>query len=201
MHKEAYSLMTCFVEKHLAKNSALDILDIGSFDVNGTFKPLFQNTNWTYTGLDLVPGPNVDIVSKSEYDFALKKKYDVIISGNTIEHIKAPWKFIQEVSKNIKHQGLICFITPLSIGEHRYPVDCWRILPDGYKYLLEEISDFKILEVKINNPETEYYYKFFTSRPGFQWIIKFIPDYILDKLLKVEKPIVQDVIVIAKKIN
>jgi len=36
-------------------------LDVGSFDVNGSLKDLFDD----YTGIDMREGPNVDIVANS----------------------------------------------------------------------------------------------------------------------------------------
>ena len=43
------------------------VLDIGSFDVNGNEKPWFDDCD--FTGLDLLPGPGVDIACPAnEYD-------------------------------------------------------------------------------------------------------------------------------------
>jgi SAM-dependent methyltransferase len=186
--------MKYFVDKYLDKNKKTDVLDVGSYDVSGTYKPLFLNSGWSYLGLDIVEGPNVDIVSKSAYDFGLEKKFDVVVSGNCLEHVEAPWKWIHEVYKATKKGGLICIITPFSLGEHRYPVDCWRILPDGYRYLLEKESDFEVLEVKINSPDKQYY--FFNKRPKLKWMLHLLP-------LKIKKMIeyqpLQDTYVVAKK--
>jgi 2-polyprenyl-3-methyl-5-hydroxy-6-metoxy-1,4-benzoquinol methylase len=127
MHKESFEIMEYFVKKYLDRNKKLEILDVGSYDVNGNYKELFQNNNWKYHGLDMIKGPNVDIVSKTPYNFNLKKQFDVVVSGNCLEHVEAPWKWIKEVVKVTKKGGIVCIITPFSLGEHRYPVDCWRI--------------------------------------------------------------------------
>ena len=41
---------------------------------------------------------------------------------------------------------------PTSWVEHRHPVDCWRILPDGIKFLFD-LAGIKPIEVYHNAPE------------------------------------------------
>ena len=190
MHEESFELMKYFVERYLDKSKKLEILEIGSFNVNGTYKSLFLNLNWNYCGLDMVEGPNVDVVSKSAYDFGIEKQFDVVISGNCLEHVEAPWKWIRELEKVTKKGGIVCIITPFSIGEHRYPLDCWRILPDGYRYLLERENNFTILETKVN---AKIRYRYFEYRPKLKWILRILPGTI-KKLLKYP---MQDTYVIA----
>ena len=175
MHKESFEIMRYFVDTYLDKNKKLEILDVGSYDVNGSYKSLFQNPNWSYCGLDIVEGPNVDVVSKGLYDFGLDKQFDVVISGNCLEHVEAPWKWIQEVHKVAKKGGLVCIVTPFTAPEHRYPLDCWRILPDGYRYLLEKESDFTILETKYNTSRVRYKFRNrkLTNRFAPKWLRKY----------------------------
>lgn len=194
MHKESFELMRYFVDKYLDHNKELEIIDVGSYDVNGSYKTLFEKPNWNYYGLDMEEGPNVDLITKSAFDFGLDRQFDVVISGNCMEHVEAPWKWIKEVEKITKKGGIVCIITPFSIGQHRHPIDCWRVLPDGYRYLLEQESDYKVLETRLNVPPKQY--KIFSSRPKIKWILKLLPNK-FKKILSY-KPI-QDTYVIAKK--
>jgi SAM-dependent methyltransferase len=173
MHNESHDVMKYFVEKHLKAEDKLDILDVGSYDANGSYKDLFMNKNWGYTGLDMVAGPNVDIISNGPYDFGLEKQYDVVISGNCLEHVEAPWLWIKEVEKVIKPNGLLCIVVPFNVEEHRYPVDCWRILPDGFKYLLCQHSSFEMIETRVTNPPKTLL--FFDRRPNLMFIHKLLP--------------------------
>ena len=139
MNNEQYWLMSKFVYEYLPKEKHLDVLDVGSYDVNGTHKGNFaDNPNWKYTGIDVEAGPNVDIVAINEYNLGLPdESYDVVISGSTAEHVKNIFDWVKEIARVTKKGGLVCIITPSRIDEHRFPVDCWRIMPDGMIYMFE----------------------------------------------------------------
>lgn len=196
MHQESYAIMKSFVRRFLDPNAKLDIVDVGSYDVNGTYRDLFANANWTYHGLDIVGGPNVDLISRGPYDFGVDDVFDVVISGNCLEHVEAPWLWIKEIEKITKPGGLICIVLPLTHPEHRFPVDCWRVLPDGFRYLLEKHCRFIILECRINTPATEY--EFFNNRPSLAWVLRFIP-HTIKRLIAIHG--VQDTYAIARRIQ
>ena len=129
--------MMYFKTKYL--NSLLDkslkILDVGSCDVNGSYRDLFQNETWDYTGLDMHKGKNVDLVPNDEYNWTEinDSEFDVIISGQAFEHIEYFWLTIKEISRIMKKNAYLCIIAPSSGYEHKFPVDCWRFYPDGMK--------------------------------------------------------------------
>jgi SAM-dependent methyltransferase len=142
MHTSSVDKMRAFIDKYLVpkKNDALLIMDIGSQEVhvNGSYKPLFQDySNWTYRGVDMVAGNNVDIVLNDIYDWSQipANSVDVIISGQAFEHIEYFWLSMQEIARVLKPGGICCIIAPSSGYEHRYPVDCWRFYPDGFQAL------------------------------------------------------------------
>ena len=136
MHQNSILIMTSF-STNLNPNLNLSILDVGSYNVNGTYKPLFENQNWKYTGLDIVEGPNVDItVDKyGEWKNIQDNSFDVIISGQCLEHVESPWLIAKGIERVLKPGGVIFIVVPFLQGIHRYPIDCWRILPDGLEYL------------------------------------------------------------------
>jgi hypothetical protein len=61
--------MTAFRDRYLSErvNEPLRILDVGSQDVNGSYRQIFSEPRWSYTGLDMTAGPNVDIVVRTRY--------------------------------------------------------------------------------------------------------------------------------------
>jgi SAM-dependent methyltransferase len=135
MHTTSMDAMTQFVAEHLATQAGkpLRILDVGSLDVNGSYRELMIDSQWQYVGLDAAPGPGVDLVMPEPYRWrsVASGSIDVVVSGQAFEHIEYPWVTIVEVARVLKPGGLVCLIAPSGGHEHRYPVDCWRYYPDG----------------------------------------------------------------------
>ena len=148
MHKQSFELMAGFVKKHLNPKKKLEIVDIGSQDVNGCYKDLFKNKFWTYTGVDIEEGKNVDVILLDSYKwFELgDNEYDVVICGQTLEHTEYPWEVIKQISRIMKVGGICCIIAPQIISEHKVPVDCWRFMPDGMR-TLAKIGGLAIKEI------------------------------------------------------
>ena len=154
MHSDSYDLMAKLVNTHLMGKQNIKILDVGSYDVNGNYKYIFSTDGpfpgrktWSYQGLDIEAGPNVDIVTEDPYHWPVKNNYyDVVISGQCLEHTEAPWDWIKEVNRVCKAGGLAIIIAPWGWEEHRYPLDCWRIFPDGMRYLLSKVANFDVTE-------------------------------------------------------
>lgn len=147
MHDESYAEMSRLVTTYLRSARRLDILDVGSYDVNGSYRPLFSSPRWRYTGLDQAPGPNVDVVVKDPYRWPLRRwSADVVISGQAFEHIEFFWLTWREMVRILRPGGLIFLLAPSCGIEHRYPVDCWRFYPDGYR-ALGKLGGLEVVEV------------------------------------------------------
>jgi SAM-dependent methyltransferase len=135
MHKSSILRMQWFVDNYASKitKDKVRVLDVGSYDVNGSYRHLFDESRYHYTGLDMEEGPNVDIVLKNPYDWnAIESDgFDIVISGQAFEHIEFFWKTMEEMTRVLKKDGLLCLIAPQGFGEHRYPVDCYRFFADG----------------------------------------------------------------------
>lgn len=133
MHRSSLLRMQYFVENYLTSEKPISILDVGSYDVNGSYKQFFNAPHFTYTGLDIEQGPNVDIVTKYPYQWREIKdnSFDVIISGQALEHTEFFWITVAEMVRVLRPEGLICIIVPRDFVRHRYPVDCYRFDTDG----------------------------------------------------------------------
>jgi autotransporter strand-loop-strand O-heptosyltransferase len=136
---------------HFFKNKK--VLDIGSLDINGNNKELFENCE--YIGLDVAEGKNVDTVNIGHLYDAPDCTFDVIISTEVFEHDMFYEKTIQNIMRMLKDGGLFIF-TCASTGrpEHgtrRCGQDCAPLLisisekwADYYKNL--ESKDIQCIE-------------------------------------------------------
>lgn len=151
MHVNSLNLMQKFVNEYVP-DAELKVLDLGARVVNGQehlgpYRQFFTNPKWQYTGADTEAGTNVDVVIQS-YNFPFEdESFDIIISGQTIEHIEYPWEWFKELTRVLKKDGLCCVIAPAKIHEHRYPIDTYRYYPDGMK-ALAKWSGLNVVEVK-----------------------------------------------------
>lgn len=85
-----------------------DVLDCGSYCVNGDNRHLF--TEVKYTGIDLAVGKNVDIVSKThEFRLGEVEQYDLIISTECFEHDQYFDLSIKRIIELLKPNGLFVF--------------------------------------------------------------------------------------------
>lgn len=62
----------------------VDVLEIGSLDINGTVRPLFAGAG-SFHGIDLVPGPGVDEVADGAV-WHPPRSYDVVLCAEVLEH-------------------------------------------------------------------------------------------------------------------
>ena len=130
--------MEWFVENYLLdyktnSDQEIKVLDIGSSDINGSYRHFFGKPKFLYTGLDMAKGRNVDFVPKRPYDWSeiQDASYDVIISGQCFEHVEFPWALFSEICRILKENGYVCIVVPRQQDRHRYPVDTYRYDADG----------------------------------------------------------------------
>lgn len=160
MHRSSYDKMMAFKDEFLTslKEQNLFILDLGSQDINGTYKEIFNEEKWNYRGMDMAQGKNVDIILDNPYVWSKIKSdsVDVVISGQAFEHIEFFWVTMLEVARVMKPGGLCCIIAPSGGHEHRFPVDCWRFYKDGFKALARFVLLEEIRAYKQEEPDPQY---------------------------------------------
>jgi SAM-dependent methyltransferase len=66
--------------------------------------------------------------------------FDVVISGQVIEHVRQPWRWMAELTRISRPGGLVITISPVSWPYHEAPIDCWRIYPEGMRAILEQVG-------------------------------------------------------------
>jgi len=91
------------------------VLDIGSLDINGNNRYLFEDCE--YIGLDVVPGPNVDVVSIAHL-YMPSAPFDVVLSTNALEHDLYWRETLGAMLTFLKPVGLLFFSVASTWNEH-----------------------------------------------------------------------------------
>ena len=154
MHKSSYLKMQYFKETYLNPNEELKILDIGSFDKDGNYNYglILNEKKWTYHGLDLKQGNNIDIVVENAYDWEDEiedETYDLVISGQAFEHIEFFWLTLEQVKRVLKPGGLFFLIVPSTGPVHKNPYDCYRFNENAMKAMAKYIN-LRVIEYGTN---------------------------------------------------
>lgn len=125
------------------------VLGVGTFNVCGTEDVFFDDCD--YQGLDLGPGPGVDIVCPAqEYD-APDGSYDVIISCECFEHNPYYKETIENITRLLKPGGFFIF-TCATVGR---PVHGTKSLEETSK---QKYENWKTMpNVSRPNWDNDYY--------------------------------------------
>jgi SAM-dependent methyltransferase len=83
------------------------VLDVGSLDINGNNRFLFDDCS--YVGLDIGEGPNVDVVAIAHEYGAEDKSFSAIISTECFEHDMHYAKSLQNIVRMLSEGGLFIF--------------------------------------------------------------------------------------------
>jgi SAM-dependent methyltransferase len=127
------------------------VLEIGPDGFPSAYRKLVDRGGMSWETLDLFKDDRLTHVAASEYSFPVEdERYDVVISGQVIEHVRKIWVWMREVSRVCKVGGVVITINPVSWPYHEAPVDCWRAYPEGVKALYEDSS----LEVLLSKWES-----------------------------------------------
>jgi SAM-dependent methyltransferase len=213
MHLNSELLFRKYAQHHF-KND-IKVLEIGPSGVPSVYQRIVNNDSITWHTLDLYESyPGITYVAKEEYAYPIEgETYDVIISGQVIEHVKKIWVWLAELKRILKKDGTLIIINPISWPYHAFPVDCWRIFPEGMKALCEDCG-LHLLQSEFESLEAEHFSKTKTPTiPGQSYtfmdqrkkifLIKFwnvLIHYLpIVRKLKVPVEVAYDTITLAKK--
>lgn len=163
-NKSSLLRMEWFVQTYLPARDRMRLLDVGSCGVNGTYRNVFAQPRFEYVGLDIEPGPNVDLVPASPYSWKEIEddSFDVGISGQALEHIEFFWITIGEMTRVVKKDGILCIIAPNGFAEHRFPVDCWRFFTDGMIAVARYVN-LEVLHAHTNSAPSKDYKEWYSA--------------------------------------
>lgn len=125
-----------------------NLIEIGSFNVNGSVRSVFESDASSYIGVDIEEGPGVDMVLNGELlaDHFKESSFDTVICCDCLEHCLRPWLIVEAMKRVLKPGGLLWISAPtFGFPEHRYPIDCYRFGEDAYRgWLFADMQLFAI---------------------------------------------------------
>ena len=119
----------------------IKILEIGPNDFPTTYQKIIGKGSIKWDTIDISANDKLTYKAVSEYEFPIEDDYyDIVLSGQVIEHVRKIWVWAKELSRVCKKGGLVITVNPVSHPYHKIPYDCWRIYPEGMKALYEDAN-------------------------------------------------------------
>lgn len=148
-----YAVRTRFFDAVNAVHGA-HVLEIGARARSGTLYRHLLASHVHYVGMDILDGPNVDVVGDAH---ALSRHFapstiDALFSISVFEHLAMPWKVILEMNRILKTGGLVFVGTHPLYPHHDRPWDFYRFTEDGFRALFNRATGFEIIEVQEGLP-------------------------------------------------
>jgi SAM-dependent methyltransferase len=146
MHDNSIRLFLKYAREYFTLN--LRVLEIGPDRHPSTFRSVIARESLAWDTIDIAAAPDLTYVALGDHSFPIEAgAYDIVVSGQVIEHVRRPWLWLQEVARVTKPGGLVIMICPVSWQYHEAPVDCWRIYPEGMRALYEDAGLETVLSV------------------------------------------------------
>lgn len=145
------------VEQYMPKGTRYRVVDFGSRvsprSQGVTHAQLLAEHDCEIVGVDVRAGRNVDVVMEQPYRIPLKSNSaDVVITGQTFEHIPFFWASILEIARVLRPNGYL-FLTVPSRGHVHAKQDCWRYYPDGLA-AMAAFAGLRLCEAHTDFPPT-----------------------------------------------
>lgn len=120
------------------------VLELGSGDPECWVRNLVTSLRpRAYVGVDLVPGPGVDLVCPAEQllDHFAPESSDVVISTEVLEHVR-DWRTTVYNLKTVLGEDGILILTTRSPGFefHGFPLDFWRFTPEDIREIFGDLT-------------------------------------------------------------
>jgi hypothetical protein len=149
----AHTIFSRFLQ-HLNERPHGAFLEIGSRARSGITRRGLVPPGWSYTGLDVHQGPNVDVVGDAhELSRILgDRRFDGVMAVAVLEHLLMPWKFMIELNKVMNIGGVGMFTTPQTWPMHDEPWDFFRFSKHSFHGFINKFTGFKIIDSGMGEP-------------------------------------------------
>ncbi|MEN9636481.1 MAG: hypothetical protein RL077_4885 [Verrucomicrobiota bacterium] len=131
-----------------------NVLEIGARARSAITRRQLIPAHLEYVGLDILPGPNVDVVGDAHdlHKVFGQKKFAAAFSLSVFEHLAMPWKVVLELNHILQPGGLVFINTPQTWPLHDEPWDFWRFSIHAWASLFNPLTGFEIVEAAQGEP-------------------------------------------------
>lgn len=157
MHQSAHDWISLQVKQLPHRKS---ILEIGSRDVNGSIRSLFQHAD-RYLGIDIRPGEGVDVVADAAI-FQSDERFDTCVCMEVLEHTDKQREICRTAYRHLLKGGIL-LVTAAGIGREPHSAIDGGTLKDGEYYqnvtvadLRWWMSDFQLVMASTETPGDVY---------------------------------------------
>jgi SAM-dependent methyltransferase len=152
--RDRYGMPWARFLEHLRTNPPGRVLELGSRGEQGTLYRDALPPLWAYTGFDIEPGHNVDVVGDAHElsRHVEPESFDALLSVATFEHLAMPWKVAVEINKVLKPGGVAVLVSHQCWPVHEQPWDFWRFSTWAWRAMFNEASGFEVLEAVMGEP-------------------------------------------------
>lgn len=144
MHYSAELDLEIAFRRHVLANprrqsdNGMSVLDVGGADVNGSPRAMLERFGLRVVTIDIEEGKGVDKVVALGEPFPFDDlSFDVVLCNQTFEHDPMFFRTFREMCRVCSTDGVVMVTVPSAGAEHRFPVDCWRFLPDSMQALAD----------------------------------------------------------------
>lgn len=122
----------------------VSMLDVGGRSLPGgsdrSYRVAWHDIASEYFTADIADGIGVSHVMPGPYELPFEDdRFDIVVSGQTLEHVPNPFKLVTEMKRVLKPQGWMIIIVP-SEGRDHDEFDYWRFKEHAFDAICDECS-------------------------------------------------------------
>lgn len=141
MHPEAHAGMAnMLTQLRIPRHAAWTCLDVGGRRINTSTRDLMHRASWV--GLDICPGPEVDIVADAA-TWIPDQRYQLVQSTELFEHTPDWRRIVATCARATRRYGYFLF-TCASTGREPHGADGTIKVPPGQHYGNVPVADLRI---------------------------------------------------------
>jgi hypothetical protein len=148
-HDRLAALTSRLNDNLLSRLGSLDVLEVGSRlrgDTKGHLD--MRSRARSYVGMDILPGPNVDMVGDAHKLASLlgEQRFDFVYSQWVWEHLAMPWVACAELNRVMRPGAEAFILTNHTMPLHDLPWDFFRFSQSTWIALFNEQTGFEIID-------------------------------------------------------